>query len=108
MISPCRKGGITRSARKRGLTAPAVRSYRQIAAILSERGGAPICPAHVRRLCRAAEGKLALALLSDPMFTEWCGPGLAPVRERRVEREPIVRERVPGSFDHSHSRSRVQ
>jgi hypothetical protein len=47
-------------------TTPAIRSYREIARILAERDGTAITQALVGRMCRAAEMKLASALLADP------------------------------------------
>lgn len=56
--------------------APAtVRSFRQIAAILSQRGGAPTTPARVERECRRAERKLARAMLAHPFFRAWLRGG---------------------------------
>ena len=57
-------------AREPCLKMSAVRTYRQIAKVLTEREGAPISPSRVRRMCLAAERKLARALLADPVFHE--------------------------------------
>jgi hypothetical protein len=75
-------GVTTRPAHQRGPTAPAVRTYREIAEILARREGTQISPACVRRTCRAAERKFAcalLVLLADAVFHEWLGPGAARV-----------------------------
>lgn len=53
---------------------PAIRTYRQIAEILSERWGTPVGPEHAMRMCQAAERKFVLTLLTDPVFHEWLGP----------------------------------
>lgn len=50
----------------RGCSVRPVRTYREIAAILGERRGAPISPARVRRVCRTAEAKVVRGLLADP------------------------------------------
>ena len=44
----------------------AVRTYQQIARILSQRDGTATTQALVGQICRAAERKLASALLADP------------------------------------------
>lgn len=43
-----------------------IRSYREIARILTRRGGVAISPMQVRRTCLRAERKLARALFADP------------------------------------------
>lgn len=43
-----------------------IRSYREIALVLTQRDGVPISPMQVRRTCLRAERKLARALLTDP------------------------------------------
>ena len=62
----------SRPSRERG-SGP-LRTYRQIAAILTEREGAPVDAELVSRVCRAAEKKLARALLVDPVLGGWFDP----------------------------------
>ncbi len=45
-----------------------VRSYSEIAAILTEREGVDISPQQVKQFCRRAERNLARALLADSSF----------------------------------------
>jgi hypothetical protein len=86
---------LAEDARGRGPTAPAVRTYRQISAILARREGRPpICPARVRQLCLAAERKLARALLRDPAFREWVSPSTVGPRVRLAMMD--VRDGPPG------------
>ena len=53
----------------------AVRSYRQIARVLSERDGTATTAALVGRMCRAAERKIARIVLADPVLREPFLPG---------------------------------
>ncbi len=45
-----------------------LRTYREIARILSERTGIAMTRAHVAKMCRAAEEKFTLAFLTDPVL----------------------------------------
>lgn len=56
----------TQPARVRNCNAPGLRTYRQVAEILTEREGKPISTAEVGEICRTAERKIARALLRDP------------------------------------------
>jgi hypothetical protein len=58
----------------------AVRTYRRIAEILAERGGAPVSPARVKQICHAAEMRFTRAFLADPVIQKWLG--LEAVRVR--------------------------
>lgn len=51
---------------RRGLATPTLRTYRQIATILTAREMEPISPARVELLCRRAETKIVKALLANP------------------------------------------
>jgi hypothetical protein len=55
----------------------AVRSYQQITDVLAQRDDLSISPARVRRLCRVAEMKIALALLADPQIRARLRPSAA-------------------------------
>ena len=57
------------------LPATALRTYQQIAEVLAERDGTAMTQAHVARMCRAAEMKIALLLLADPAIRERYRPG---------------------------------
>lgn len=48
-------------------SSPVLRTYRQIAGILKERGIAAISPERVRQICRAAEMKIVHALVDEPV-----------------------------------------
>lgn len=60
-----------------GCRALAVRSYQQITEVLAQREDLSISPARVRRLCMAAEMKIALALLADPQIRARLRPSAA-------------------------------
>jgi len=48
-----------------------LRSYREIAAILSEQSGTTISAESVGKLCATAERRLAKGLRSDPVIARW-------------------------------------
>lgn len=58
-----------------GPTAPAIRSYRQIATIFAERTGAPVSPVCVQQMCRAAETKFLCGAMADPVLRRWLHAG---------------------------------
>jgi hypothetical protein len=55
----------------------AARTYGQMAQILSQRSGTAVTQAQAARLCRAAEAKLANALLTDPVVRQIMQAGTA-------------------------------
>ena len=55
----------TQYPHERKLAISTIRTYRQIAAILTKREGLPISSVHVKQMCRMAERKFARALLAD-------------------------------------------
>jgi hypothetical protein len=71
------------------LGVPAVRTYRQIARILTEREGAAINQALVGRMCRAAEMKLAGLLLADPVIRERLAPSAAQALHGKANSAPF-------------------
>ena len=52
----------------------AVRTYRQIAAVLEERDGRPISADRVAHICKKAEMKLTHALRADPVLGKRYAP----------------------------------
>lgn len=50
---------------------PAIRSFEEIAQILTQREGTDISPADVGRICRDAERKLGGALRDEPAIRRW-------------------------------------
>ncbi len=77
MYQLCDAGRSRRVSHAPELQPPALRTYRQIARILAKQEGTTVTAAHVRRMCRAAEIKLASALLSDPVLHAWLSCGVA-------------------------------
>ncbi len=63
------------------LSGSPIRSYTQVAKILGKRYGAPIGAARVRRICLAAETKLAFAFLADPLLRDLLLHGKARLPE---------------------------
>jgi hypothetical protein len=61
----------------------AVRTYRQIAEVLEQRGTPGLTPARVAHICRVAEMKLALALLADPVVHQRLRPSAGRVQLTR-------------------------
>jgi len=59
-----------RPTHDRGAAALALRTYRQIAAILEAQGGTPITPARVRQICEAAEMKIVRAVVDEPFHQQ--------------------------------------
>lgn len=53
-----------------------LRTYKQIAAILVQRGSVPITSTRVAQICRSAERKLARALAGDPAVRERWRPSV--------------------------------
>ena len=75
-------------------TTAAVRSYRQIAAILVERDGISISPKRVKKICGAAERKFARGLLADPVIREELQASAAHTHQAMPSRDTSMHRRV--------------
>jgi len=62
-----------------------VRTYRQVAEALAERGGPTLSPNRVERICKIAEVRFVRAMLADPVVGRYLFPGEPLQREASGE-----------------------